>query len=335
MTGHNLNAASSAVTIETRGLVLTTDVLCNLVALPMPELLPQRPNGTRGVWSPVWTYTGSASTAGQPDAECTTPVVDGSRVAWVSKQKHAVYAVDVTDAGAQPAPWSPLPLPTQFFAPGAWTSFLSLLMVNGSLWVPSHAADPPGALHVDLASGAMSWAPSNKTNTSTTGGAAGSCGAPHHVTKNPDAQSAIFVMDNVNTPLEYLRSDGFHQWTTTVKLSSGGRHEHPTQVDLGGARHCVLLIKPEGGSLHAMAATTISGIRCYNWPVGGQKDLANTFTVNASWASALAMLAGAWVGVVDGGRGGGWLGAAYVASTHGAQKWRACTLAYAPAFLVV
>ena len=289
-TGHNLAASASAVTTtHGGGLVLTTDTLCSLVALRLPELLPQRTDGSRGAWLPVWRYTASSSVAGQPHAECTTPVVSGARVAWVSKQRNQLHAVDVDGDTPTPAPWSPLALPPQYFAQDAWTDFLSLLLVNNSVWVPSHAADPPGVLHVDLRTGAWVWAASNTTSTSATGGAAGSCGPPRESNKNPDRQAAIFIMDGVKNPLEYLRSDGFHVWTSTVEWASGQRQQHPTIVDLTGSRHCALVVKPGGGSMQMAAVKTISGIHCYNWP---QKEITldNAFTVNATWVSSAALL---------------------------------------------
>lgn len=284
--GHSLESSSSAVTTtHGGGLVLATDTLCNLLAFRMPEKLPQRPDGSRGTWEPVWSYTASASSPDLPDAECTTPVVSGARVAWVSKQQHRLYAVNV--AGLQPAPLPgfPLDLPREFLAPGSWTTFLSLLVVNGSVWVPSHAAAPAGALRVDLATGSWVWAASNKTNASVTGGAAGSVGLPHSAVKNPDSAGAAFIMDNVNKPLEFLRSDGAHIWTSTVTFKVGARHQHPLLVALPGSRHCVLMLRDGGGGIFAAAVRTVSGIHCYSWPTS-ELELLNAFTVSAGGGSA-------------------------------------------------
>jgi hypothetical protein len=183
--------------------VIVSDDSCRIYGFPLPESLPQPTTAVRQSWSPLWVYSGSQSVSTAPQPECTAAVVTpGQHVLWVSKQKHALYGLNVADpANPVPLAWSPLVLPTAHFRPGSFSTRLSLLLVNHTVWIPSHEHNPPGAMAVDiLNNGAMTWV--EGTPTATYASASGSCGGEVGTKTNPNGKSALFILDNATHSVE-------------------------------------------------------------------------------------------------------------------------------------
>ena len=158
MVGHDLYAHATPVTTTNR-LVIISDVNCNVLALPLPEDLPQQLTPDRAVWAPLWTYTDAASDPALPNRECTSAVADGSRVYWLSRQKRQVFGIETALGAPERLQWSPATLPLDYFSPDAFADHgTGLILRNYSLWIPTKKTAAPGFMSFDVRSGAHSGA---------------------------------------------------------------------------------------------------------------------------------------------------------------------------------
>jgi len=311
MAGHDLYAHATPVTTTNR-LVIISDVLCNLLAFPLPEDLPQQLAPVRAAWSPLWSWAGAASDPAKPDAECSSAVADGTRVYFLSRQRQQVFALETASGAAVPLAWSPAQLDARYFGPGSFAQHgTGLILRNYSLWIPAHESALPGVLSIDVRTGSQLWVGSNVTaaglNTSQvrTKSFAGSVAAAADRTINPEDTSALFIVNGEDgtDPLEYFQrgiAGAGPAWVSSTHLQNSSRIEHPNLAVVANAlgrtpSNCVILVdvnpNPTANSwaLIVDAVDLARGNKCKQWPVNGQQ-LSNSFVGRAEWISSGAYL---------------------------------------------
>jgi len=305
--GHELSVHATPVTTSNR-LVVISDFACNVIALPLPEDLPQQPTPVRAAWAPAWTYSGAASDTGLPDPECSSAVADGTKVYFLSRQTRRVFGLETASGVPQPLPWSPAQLDAQAFPPYAARNVVTgLILRNFTLWIPSHQTTAPGVIALDVRDGSMAFVASNNSaaglNATAAGGKrfTGSVSVPAAAI-NPQDTSVVFgAAGFAGDPIEYFRSDGAGvAWKSSTFFKISNRTEHPNIVTVtsttgGSAQNCILIVdtaRPTlaGPGLVVDVVDTLTGRKCKQWPAVTPGRVSNKFVAQAAWVSSGAYL---------------------------------------------
>ena len=305
MVGHDLYAHATPVTTTNR-LVIISDVNCNVLALPLPEDLPQLLTPDRAVWAPLWIYTDAASDPAQPNRECTSAVADGSRVYWLSRQKRQVFGIETALGAPERLQWSPATLPLEYFSPDAFADHgTGLILRNYSLWIPSKKTAAPGFMSFDVRSGAQLWVQSNQSATLNSSivapslkSFAGSVGAIVPAAQlarlDPDGTSIVAFVNGVEKdPLEFIRrGETGAAWQSPVGFHKSNRTEHPNTVIVTNLlsrapQVCLLIIDADalGNGIIVDAVDITQGTKCKQWPNAGVNVL-NQFVADIEWISS-------------------------------------------------